>query len=156
MIQTILVLILLIILLVMFFMMRNRTINTYLTPAPFQDTEKMLVDTIAEKGWKLLSMHDIQSRLVNAGFDSRRIAVYEICRPDYAAKVLEKDINKKFSSLMPCRISIYELEDGSTGLAMINAGLLSRFFGGVVLQVMSKAARESEEIIYQTIKKAEQ
>ncbi|MFO7723860.1 MAG: DUF302 domain-containing protein [Bacteroidales bacterium] len=156
MIQTILIILLLIILVVMIFMMRNRTINTYFSKASFQDTEKVLVDTIAEKGWKLLSMHDIQSRLVNAGFDFKRIAVYEICRPDYAAMVLEKDVNKKFSSLMPCRISVYELADGTTGLAMINAGLLSQFIGGVVLHVMSKAARESEEIIHLTIKKAEQ
>jgi uncharacterized protein (DUF302 family) len=153
--QIIIIFILMIIIVLIIILLKNKAINTYLAKAPFQDTEKILVDTITEKGWKLLSMHDIQSKLVNAGYDFKRIAVYEICRPDYAAAVLEKDINKKYSALMPCRISIYELMDGTTGLAMINAGLLSKFFGGIVLKVMSKAAYESEEIIYQTIKKAE-
>jgi uncharacterized protein (DUF302 family) len=150
--QNILIFILFALLLLLIFMLRYRTIKTWYTKAPFQEAEKRLVDSISEAGWVLLSMHDIQARLINAGFDMKRIAVYEICRPDYAAAVLREDANKKFSALMPCRISLFELEDGTTGISMLNAGLMSTFFGGVVLRVMSKAARESEQIIHKTIK----
>lgn len=136
----------------LFFYFRKGAIKTYSTEASFQDVEKVLVETIAAEGWKLLSMHDIQARLVNAGFDIKRVAVYEICRPDYAASVLSDDRSKKFSSLMPCRISLYELQDGGTGLSMINAGMLSAIFGGVVKRVMSHAAAESDIIIVKTLK----
>lgn len=152
MIQNLMIFILLALLFLLLFLLRYRTIKTWYTKVPFQETEKRLVDSISEAGWVLLSMHDIQARLINAGFDIKRIAVYEICRPDYAAAVLREDDSKKFSALMPCRISLFELKDGTTGVSMLNAGLMASFFGGVVLRVMSKAARESEQIIHQTIK----
>lgn len=134
---------------------RRRAIESFLSAAPFEKLEASLVSTIHDAGWKLLSMHDIQARLVGAGFDIKRISVYEICRPDYAAAVLEKDGNKRFSALMPCRISIYEMQDGTTGLSMINAGLLATLFGGVVKRLMGNAASESEIIIHKAIKTAE-
>ncbi|HRZ41973.1 MAG TPA: DUF302 domain-containing protein [Bacteroidales bacterium] len=134
---------------------RRNAIESFSTAAPFEKMEATLVNTIQEAGWKLLSMHDIQARLVGAGFDVKRIAVYEICRPDYAAAVLEKDTNKRFSALMPCRISIYEMQDGTTGMSMINADLLATLFGGVVKRIMGKAASESEIIIHKAIKTAE-
>lgn len=155
MMEMIIILILLATIVLMVSLLRRKMIITYRSSAPFQSVEEILVETISSAGWKLLSMHDIQARLVNAGFDSKRVAVYEICKPDYAAAVLERDENKKFSALMPCRISIYELSDGSTGLALMNAGLMSAFFGSVVRRVMSKASKESFDIIEQTIKKSE-
>ena len=137
------------------FVFSRKTIKTFTSSAPFQDLENALVETVAERGWKLLSMHDLQAKLVNAGYDFKRIAVFEICKPDYAAAVLELDRNKKFSALMPCRISMYETAEGGTGISMINSGLMARLFGGVVNRVMGRASDESEEIIQTTINKAQ-
>ncbi len=139
---------------ILYFVLKRSAIKSYHSPAPFQRLEQALVSTIEETGWKLLSTHDIQSKLVGAGYDFKRIAVFEVCKPAYAAEVLKQDKNKKFSSLMPCRISLYEHEDGTTGISMMNAGMLSRVFGGVVARVMGKASRESEQIIQKTIEKA--
>ncbi len=137
--------------LILVWLMRRRTIQVFYTDKPFDQTADDLARNVDEAGWKLLTTHDIQEKLTGAGYDFKRISVYEICRPDYAAAVLKRDSNKKFSSLMPCRISLYELKNGQTGLAMINAGLLSSLFGGVIARVMGKAARESELIIHNTM-----
>jgi uncharacterized protein (DUF302 family) len=49
--------------------------------------------------------------------------------------------------MMPCRISVYEKEDGSVWISRMNSGLLSKPMSPVIRKTMSAAAADVEEII---------
>jgi uncharacterized protein (DUF302 family) len=142
------------ILLLVIWLIRKNAIQVFYTDAPISDVETRLQESIDKAGWKLIASHDVREKLENAGFPMLAVKVYEICKPDYAAAVLEKDHNKKFSALMPCRVSLFETNEGRTGISVMNAGMLANLFGGVVARVMGKAAAETETIIKYTLKKA--
>jgi hypothetical protein len=48
--------------------------------------------------------------------------------------------------MMPCRDAVYENEAGDVVIARMNSGLMSKFFGGLVAEVMADAAGENEEM----------
>jgi uncharacterized protein (DUF302 family) len=51
------------------------------------------------------------------------------------------------SSLMPCRISVYEKTDGKTYISRLNSSMLSPLIGDLAADVMSRSAADVEEII---------
>jgi uncharacterized protein (DUF302 family) len=82
-----------------------------------------------------------------AGFSVEKASVIELCRPDYAVKLLEQDDTRSITSLMPCRIAVYQKADGSVIVSRMNTGLMSKIFGGLVTEVMAQASADSERII---------
>jgi uncharacterized protein (DUF302 family) len=48
---------------------------------------------------------------------------------------------------MPCRISVYQRENGDVVIARMNSGLMSRLFHREIAEVMSAATGEVEGII---------
>lgn len=41
------------------------------------------------------------------------------------------------SVMMPCTIAVYEKADRRVAVATMNAGLVGRFFGGIVAEIMA-------------------
>ena len=75
------------------------------------------------------------------------VKVFSICHPNHSSKILEKDNERIVSTMMPCRISVYEKSDGKTYISRINATVLASSMGGIIEQVMTDSANEVEEII---------
>jgi uncharacterized protein (DUF302 family) len=48
---------------------------------------------------------------------------------------------------MPCRIVVYQREDGKVVISRMNTALVSRLFRGEVSNVMALATRETQAII---------
>lgn len=49
---------------------------------------------------------------------------------------------------MPCTVSVYRRDDGTTAVGSMNAGLLGRVFGGTVARVMGgEVARDQAAIL---------
>ena len=86
------------------------------------------------------------------GFEVKPATVIELCQPKHAGKILSRDENRIVTSLMPCRVSVYETSDGKVVISRMNSGLVSKLFGGEIATVMADASQETEEILAQTIK----
>ena len=57
-------------------------------------------------------MHDLRAKMTEKGVEfTRECRIYEVCNPQQAKKVLEK--NMEISTALPRRISVYE-EGGVT------------------------------------------
>jgi uncharacterized protein (DUF302 family) len=78
--------------------------------------------------------------------------VYELCHPEHAYQILNKSEERIVSSMMPCRVAIYEKADGSVYLSRMNSKLMANAMGGIVKEVMSEAFSENEQMIEATIK----
>ena len=110
-------------------------------------TVEIIEKSLLESNWKIMHTHNLHQSLKNHGFDVLPVVVMEVCRPDYSVKMLSLDEERLFSSLMPCRISVYETSDGKTWISRMNSGEISREAGGITEEVMTIAFNEIEKIV---------
>ncbi|MFA5651401.1 MAG: DUF302 domain-containing protein [Proteiniphilum sp.] len=113
----------------------------------FDETVQKLSEIASGSGWKLIHVHDLQETMRKNGKEVLPVKVVEICKPDYAYRLLSEDDQRIYSNMMPCRVSVYEKEDGQTYLSRINSALMASQIGGVVQEVMSGAFTDAEQFI---------
>jgi len=107
-----------------------------------EETIEILSETISNGGWKISIIHDLQETLRKNSIHVLPLKVIELCNPKYSSQLLGDDNLRIYSSLMPCRISVYEKEDGKTYLSTMNAKQLSEQIGGLVQKVMAEAYKD--------------
>ena len=113
----------------------------------FDLTVEKLVAEAERREWKVPFIHDLQQSLAKSGKKVNPVKVIEICKPEYSGKMLELNDERIISVMMPCRISVYEKEDGKTYIALINAGNMTSGMPNNIAGVMKSSADESLEII---------
>ncbi len=113
----------------------------------FDTTVAKLEKAIGGRGWKTPVVHDLQATMLKFGKEVRSVKVLEICHPDLSYEILSQSDEKIVSSMMPCRISVYEKEDGSVWISRMNSGFLAKPMSPVIRKTMSAAAADVEEII---------
>ncbi len=117
----------------------------------FDETVSKLNEIILEGGWKILHQHDLQEIMKKNGKDILSVKVVELCSPDYAYRLLSDDSLRIYSSMLPCRISVYQKSDGKTFLSRLNPMLLASQAGGVVQDVMTAVYHDVEVMIGQLV-----
>ncbi len=113
----------------------------------FETTVSQLEEVVLARGWKIPHVHDLQATMEKFGKEVRSVKVLEICHPDFSYEILSRNEEKIVSSMMPCRISVYEKEDGSVWISRMNSGFMAKPMSPVIRKTMSAAAAEVEEII---------
>ena len=117
------------------------------TNADFATTVATVEEKVVEKGWKVPVIHDLQATMKKFDKEVRSVKVFEICHPDHSYKILNRNEERIVSSMMPCRIAVYEKEDGSVWISRMNSGVVAKPMTKVVRRTMSAATRDVEEII---------
>lgn len=115
-------------------------------------TVAALQQAAKERGWKVPTVHHLHKSLAKMGHQVEPVSVIALCQPEHAAKLLKDDAARVVTSMMPCRISVYRKADGEVMISRMNSGLMSRFFGAPVSEVMQQAAAETEEIVQSVLK----
>lgn len=118
-----------------------------LSPFGFQETVDRLTKSIAEKGWKMPALHNLQQTMHNFGKIVLPVSVIEICHPAFSGRILEQDDERIVAPMMPCRIAVFERSDGKTYISRINSVMFAAAFGGLIEEVMAGAANDMERII---------
>jgi len=118
----------------------------------FEETTKRLEDEVKANNWKITKVHDLQASMSKFNLDVDAVKVYELCKPEHAGKILSDSESRKVSSLMPCRVAVYE-KDGQVILSRMNSGLMAKTFGGLIAAVMADASKENEEILKNIIQR---
>jgi len=113
----------------------------------FNNTVEKLVAEAERREWKVPFVHDLQQSLAKSGKTVNPVKVIEICKPEYSGKMLELNDERIISVMMPCRISVYEKEDGKTYIALVNAGGMASGMPDNIASVLKAAADESAEIV---------
>ena len=112
----------------------------------FEKTVDMLVADAEKREWKVPAVHDLQLSLAKSGKAVKPVKVIEICKPQYSGQMLELNDERIISVMMPCRISVYEKEDGLTYVSLINAGAMSSGLPANIARIMKEASDETFEI----------
>ncbi len=113
----------------------------------FDETLSKLNGIILEGGWKIVHQHDLQEIMKKNGKDIISVNVIELCKPDYAYRLLSDDSLRIYSNMLPCRISVYKKTDGNTYLSRLNSAMLASQIGGVVQEVMTTSFNDAERFI---------
>src|SRR5664279_4299193 len=109
----------------------------------FNITVEKLVLEAERREWKVPFIHDLQQSLAKSGKTVKPVKVIEICKPEYSGQMLELNDERIISVMMPCRISVYEKEDGKTYIALINAGNMASGMSVNIAGVLKTIADES-------------
>ena len=117
----------------------------------FDETVERFREEIDAAGWGILNYHDMQEVKAGHGFEVMNVKVFDLCSAEYSYNILRLDDERIVSPMMPCRISIYEKNDGNTYISRMNSPLVARFFGGEINETMQIAAAETEEVIEKLI-----
>ena len=113
----------------------------------FAETVEKLTFEIEKNTWKLSAVHDLQDTLKKFGAEVLPIKVFALCHPKHSSRILSRDDERIISSLMPCRISVYEKSDGITYISRMNTGILAKSIGGITEEVMGDSTRDDEVIL---------
>ncbi len=104
----------------------------------------------AEKGFRVLHVHDVKATLAAKGFEIEPLKIVELCNARYASEVLAAD--KKISLMLPCPISVYE-EQGITYISALKPRLIAEFYPHANIEaVASEVERVILEIVDEVIR----
>lgn len=118
----------------------------------FEDTIQIVRERASELNWKIPTVHMLHDAVGPYGYEVNRVAVLELCQPHHAAKILADENAMLVTSMMPCRISVYETNSGEVVISRMNTSLIAQAFGGTVASVMAEATRENEMILESVIR----
>jgi uncharacterized protein (DUF302 family) len=113
----------------------------------FAKTVELLMSEAERREWKIPAIHDLQQSLAKSGKTVKPVKVIEICKPEYSGQMLELNHERIISVMMPCRISVYEKEDGKAYVSLINAASLAAGLPDNIAKVMKAASDETFEIV---------
>ncbi len=130
--------------------MRTLMITEHDSPLGFDETVAGLERSIKENGWVVAGSRDLNKSMKKNGVDfGPKVRLIELCKPPYAAEVLEDD--RHLACLMPCTIAVYQGEDGAVKISKMNTGLMGKVFGGTVSRVMGGSVSSEEEKILSAV-----
>jgi uncharacterized protein (DUF302 family) len=97
----------------------------------------------------VMQVHNLKETMAKKGVEfDRECLIFEVCQPQQAKKVLDQ--NMSVSTVLPCRISIYE-EGGKTILATLKPTILLAMFHTPQLE---EVAREVEDTLVRIMNEA--
>jgi uncharacterized protein (DUF302 family) len=113
----------------------------------FSETVERLSAEATARSWNIPVVHDLQKSLAKSGKEVKPVTVIEICKPEYSGKLLELNYERIVSVFMPCRISVYEKDDGKTYVALIDGEALAGNQPRNIAEVMKAASDEIFSIV---------
>lgn len=129
----------------------NQLIIEQVSPYDVAATVEKLLEAANQKEWQNPAVHNLQQSIAKSGKVIRPVQVIEICKPEYSGNMLEKNHERIVSIMMPCRISVYEKEDGKAYVALMNTSAMSAGMPPSVADAMQSASDETFEIVKSVI-----
>jgi uncharacterized protein (DUF302 family) len=111
------------------------------SPYDFEQTDKLMQEGIKNEGWSVPKVYNWRAIVKQAGVDVGPFKMYDLCKAEFAAQILQHDQLRFISTLMPCATSVYTKQDGKTYVAYMNVNLLAQMFG----QELGVVARQAGE-----------
>lgn len=126
------------------------------SPANFPATVEAFKAEVKASGWGILTVHNMAGILSSKGHTLQPILVIEACSGKYSAQLLKNDNTRYVSSMLPCRIAIYQTSAGKVIINRMNSVMFAGMTDGLVADVVKKSGTEMEAIIARTLTKLKQ
>lgn len=112
----------------------------------FDETVTAIEQAIGREGWTSSGTTNLNQSMARQGVElTPQVRIITLCKAEYAKDVLTTD--RHVSSLMPCRVSVWQGDDGKVYVSKMNTGLMGRLFGGNIARVMGEQVGRDEKAI---------
>src|SRR5665647_38163 len=129
--------------------MRKLMLITLSTKKTVSEVATALQATVQANHFGVMQVHNLKETMTKKGVEfAHECLIFEVCQPQQAKKVLDE--NMSISTVLPCRISIYE-EGGKTILATLKPTALLSMFN---VPQLAGVAQEAEDTIVKIMKEA--
>jgi uncharacterized protein (DUF302 family) len=123
------------------------------SPLKFSETVDAIKAEAGALGWSTLAAHDLAGILAKKGIAIAPITILETCNAKYSVELINKDETRYVSSLLPCRVAIYETSTGKVIISRLNTTAFGSMMEPAVADVLKKAGAEMEGIIERVLAK---
>ncbi|TCO07072.1 DUF302 domain-containing protein [Natronoflexus pectinivorans] len=113
----------------------------------FDETVELIRQNALDAGWTIPIVHDMQLNLQNAGVAILPAKIIELCNAGHAAELLQADRTKFNLAVLPCRVAIYQKEDGKTYVSWKDYALFSHLEHSISKPAFRLIQADMEEII---------
>ena len=127
---------------------QNLMFNVKTSPYGIEETAARIQENIQRlegRGWTLSGLRNPAKAVAASGVNVPPVLLIEACSTKYSAPLLKAETSRIFSILMPCTITVYKNDDGTTAIGTMNAGLMGRLFG--IGEVMDQVYADQQEFI---------
>ena len=119
------------------------------TRKPIDDVVRDLTESITKRQFSVLGMHDLKQKMEGKGLSfPPECRILEVCNPVQAKRVLESRMD--VSTALPCRISVYEVDDEVHLATILPTALVGMFREPDLAPV----AEEVEQVIVESMEEA--
>lgn len=129
------------------YMEKNDFITEKKSRHGFDQTVELLKIAAEKDGWSVPAIHDLQQSIAKSGKHVRPVKVIEICKPAYSGQMLELNDERIISVMMPCRISVYEKNDGKVYVSLLNPASMASGLPENIARVMKAAADDTFKLV---------
>jgi len=122
------------------------------SPFDVTTTVEKLIESAKKNSWLNTTVHNLQQSPDKSGKEKMPVHVIEICKNEYSGYKLEKN-HEKFLSIimMPCRISVYEKENGKAYVSLLNMAAMVTGLPPSENEIIRDASHETIEIVKSVI-----
>lgn len=127
---------------------QNLMFNVTSSPYSVEETAARIqanIQRLEGRGWKLSGLRNPAKAVAAGGTNVPPVLLVEACSTKYSAPLLKSQASRVFSILMPCTITVFKNDDGSTSIGTMNAGLMGKLFG--VSEVMDEVYADQKEFL---------
>lgn len=123
------------------------------SPFGYSETVEAMKAEFSAAGWSVLATHELHTVLAKKGHQVQPVAIMEACSGKYSVKLLKKDDTRYISSMMPCRVSIYQTSTGKVIISRMNSPQMASMMDPEVAEVMNQASAGMESVIAKVLAK---
>ena len=121
------------------------------SPADLPTTVSVLLEETRAAGWSHLDTLNMSGVLAARGFTLNPVLILELCSGRHSATLLGSDETRFMSSMIPCRVSVYQTSDRRVVISRMNSASMAEMMPGTVRTVIAASGAEMETIIARTL-----
>ena len=119
----------------------------------FSETVSTLQDAAKKRGWEVSPAMDMQEMMLKAGQkDAKPFKVLTMCKKDLTESLLKTQAVNKTMPFAPCRMSVFEGNDGKVYVAKPNTELMAKMATPVFAPLLQQFVAE-ENAVLESIRK---
>lgn len=123
------------------------------SPADIAKTLDTFKAEVKASGWTILAEHNMAGILSTKGYTLHPVIVIEVCSGKYSAQLLAKDETRYVTSMIPCRVAIYQTSARKVVISRLNTAMFASMMEGIVADVIKQSGSDVESIIAKTLAK---
>lgn len=114
----------------------------------FNDTVSALQAAAKKRGWETQPPMDMQAAMVKAGHkEAKPFKLLTMCKQDLVEALIKTQMAQKAMPFAPCRLSVFESNDGKIYIAKPNTALLAQLATPVFAPLLNKLVEEENAVL---------